>query len=257
MAIRISSAGDTNVGRKRTHNEDNLLVMDDVSLFVVADGMGGHACGEVASAMVVETMREYYTRVANDAAATWPGREERGLSESENMLNAGIRWSNDSIWERGHSDSRYKNMGTTVVAIHFDSEQATIAHVGDSRCYRLRGTDLKQVTEDHSLLNDYLKIATLTAEEQANFPHKNIIVRACGLKDDVKVDLQRDQPQVGDVYLLCSDGLSGEVNDPQIQQIMVKWQANLPEMVNELIQTACTNGGKDNVTAVVIRVEAV
>ena len=257
MAIRISSAGDTNVGRKRTHNEDNLLVMDDVGLFVVADGMGGHACGEVASAMVVETMREYYTRVADDASATWPGREERGLSESENMLNAGIRWCNYTIWERGHSDARYKNMGTTVVAIHFDSEKATIAHVGDSRCYRLRGGELKQVTEDHSLLNDYLKIATLTAEEQANFPHKNIIVRACGLKDEVKVDLQRDQPQVGDVYMLCSDGLSGEVADPQILQIMQKSQGNLPEMVAELIQTACTNGGQDNVTAIAIRVDAV
>lgn len=257
MAIRVTSAGETNVGRKRTHNEDNLLVYDDVDLFVVADGMGGHACGEVASAMVVETMREYFERVTKDAFATWPGREERGISQSENMLNAGIRWCNYTIWERGHADQRYKNMGTTVVAIHFDAEQATVAHVGDSRCYRLRGTELKQITEDHSLLNDYLKIATLTAEEQANFPHKNIIVRACGLKDDVKVDLQRDQPQVGDVYLLCSDGLSGEVTDPNISQIMQKHTADLKAMVAELIQTACENGGKDNVTAVAIRVEEV
>lgn len=232
-------------------------MLDEVGLFVVADGMGGHACGEVASAMVVETMREYFTRVANDASATWPGREERGLSESENMLNAGIRWCNYTIWERGHSDARYKNMGTTVVAIHFDVEKATIAHVGDSRCYRLRGPDLKQMSEDHSLLNDYLKIATLTQEEQANFPHKNIIVRACGLKDDVKVDLQRDDPQVGDIYLLCSDGLSGEVPDAQISEIMVRTRADLPAMVAELIRAACENGGKDNVTAIAVRLEDV
>lgn len=257
MSIRLSSAGETNVGRKRTHNEDNLLVYGDVGLFVVADGMGGHACGEVASAMVVETMKEYFEKVAQDEGATWPGREERGLSESENMLNAGIRWCNYTIWERGHADQRYKNMGTTVVAIHFDEEKATVAHVGDSRCYRLRAGELKQITEDHSLLNDYLKIATLTAEEQANFPHKNIIVRACGLKDDVKVDLQRDQPSVQDVYLLCSDGLSGEVPDAQILEIMMKHQDDLQAMVAELIQTACDNGGKDNVTAVAVRIDEV
>ena len=255
MPIRVSSCGETNVGRKRTHNEDNLLVYPEKGLFVVADGMGGHACGEVASQMVVETMRDYFGRALGDGDATWPGREERGRTESENMLNAGIRWCNYVIWEKGHSDSRFKNMGTTVVALHVDNEFVTVAHVGDSRVYRFRAGQLFQVTEDHSLLNDYKKMAVLTPEEEANFPHKNIIVRACGLKDNVIVDVQKDKPQRGDIYILCSDGLSGEILDPDIQEIMARENKDLKTMVARLIQTACDNGGKDNVTCIAVRVD--
>jgi protein phosphatase len=257
VAIRVSSAGETNVGRKRSHNEDNLLVFPERRLFVVADGMGGHACGEVASQIVVETMRDYFARAYDDTDATWPGREERGRTTAENMLNAGIRWCNYTIWEKGHSDSRFKNMGTTVVAIHFDDEYSTMAHVGDSRCYRLRRGELTQMTEDHSLLNDYKKMAVLTPEEEANFPHKNIIVRACGLKDNVLVDIDKERPERGDVYILCSDGLSGEVTDPQIQQIMVDAGQDLQAMVSRLIQAACDNGGKDNVTCIAVRIDEV
>lgn len=257
MAIRLTSCGETNVGRKRTHNEDNLLVFPEKRLFIVADGMGGHACGEVASEIVVTTMRDYFGRALGDPDATWPGREERGRTESENMLNAGIRWCNYSIWEKGHADAQFKNMGTTVVAMHFDDEAITIAHVGDSRCYRFRQGELKQVTEDHSLLNDYKRMAVLTPEEEANFPHKNIIVRACGLKDNVIVDLQREVPLPGDIYILCSDGLSGEVTDAQIRDIMVQENHDLVAMVARLIQTACDNGGKDNVTCIAARVDEV
>ena len=257
MPIRVTCAGETNVGRKRSHNEDNLLVLPERRLFVVADGMGGHACGEVASQMVVETMRDYFERASGDPDATWPGREERGRTTAENMLNAGIRWCNYTIWEKGHADSRFKNMGTTVVAIHFDDDYSTFAHVGDSRCYRFRAGELTQITEDHSLLNDYKKMAVLTPEEEANFPHKNIIVRACGLKDNVLVDINKERPLPGDIYILCSDGLSGEVPDNQIRQIMAESNADLTKMVSRLITTACENGGKDNVTAIAIRVEEV
>lgn len=258
MPIRVTCAGETNVGRKRNHNEDNLLVYPERNLFVVADGMGGHACGEVASQMVVETMRDYFNRASEDPDATWPGREERGRSTSENMLNAGIRWCNYTIWEKGQSDQRFKNMGTTVVAFHIgDDGLVTVAHVGDSRIYRLRGTELTQVTEDHSLLNDYKKMAVLTPEEEANFPHKNIIVRACGLKQDVLVDLARQKPERGDIFMLCSDGLSGEVVDPQICEIMIRERANLEKMAHALVQQACDNGGKDNVTCIVVRMEEV
>ncbi len=257
MAIRLTSCGETNVGRKRTHNEDNLLVFPERNLFVVADGMGGHACGEVASQIVVEYMRDYFGRALGDPEATWPGREERGLTESENMLNAGIRWCNYCIWEKGHADNRFKNMGTTVVGFHIDDEYVTVAHVGDSRCYRFRAGHLEQVTEDHSLLNDYKRVAVLTPEEEANFPHKNIIVRACGLKEDVKVDVQKQKPLVGDIFMLCSDGLSGEVPDEQIRDIMARENGDLQKMVSRLIQTACENGGKDNVTCIAVRIEGV
>lgn len=257
MATRTSCAGETNVGRKRAHNEDNLLVFPERSLFVVADGMGGHACGEVASQMVVETMRDYFGRALDDPDATWPGREERGRTTSENMLNSGIRYCNYTIWEKGQSDAQFKNMGTTVVAFHIDEGHLTVAHVGDSRCYRLRAAELTQVTEDHSLLNDYKRMAVLTPEEEANFPHKNIIVRACGLKQDVLVDLQRQKPERGDIYILCSDGLSGEVPDEQIRDLMMHDQADLPAMVHALIARACDNGGKDNVTCIAVRFDDV
>jgi protein phosphatase len=257
VPIRCTSYGETNVGRKRTHNEDNLLVFPERNLFVVADGMGGHACGEVASEMVVSTMRDYFGRAMGDDEATWPGREERGRTESENMLNAGIRWSNYTIWERGHADAKFKNMGTTVVGIHVDDEYVATAHVGDSRCYRLRAGELTQITEDHSLLNDYKKMAVLTPEEEENFPHKNIIVRACGLKEDVVVDIQRERPEPGDIYMLCSDGLSGEVTDPQIRDIMMAANGDLKAMTQELIKVACDNGGKDNITAITVCIEEI
>ena len=258
MPIRVTSYGETNVGRKRAHNEDNYLEYPEGLLFIVADGMGGHGYGEVASQMVVDTMRRFYEHaMLGDDEATWPNREERGRSLSENMLNAGIRYCNFAIWERGHSDPKYKNMGTTVVGMHFDSGEAAIAHVGDSRVYRLRAGQLDQLTEDHSLLNDYKKMAVLTPEEEENFPHKNIIVRACGLKQDVVVDVQRDQPQVGDIYMLCSDGLSGEVTDPQIRDIMMRHNGDVRGMGAELIRTACDNGGKDNVTTICVRIDEV
>jgi len=257
LPIEVTAYGETNVGRKRAHNEDNLLVYEEERLFVVADGMGGHACGEVASGMVVETMRDFYERAAADADVTWPGREERGRTIAENMFNAGVKWCNYTIWERGHADNKYKNMGTTVVGIHFDDEYAVVGWVGDSRVYRLREGELEQLTEDHSLLNDYKKMAVLTPEEEANFPHKNIIVRACGLKEDVAVDIEKVRPQVGDVYMVCSDGLNGEITDPQIRDIMINNGDDMEGMAKELIVVACENGGKDNVTAICVRIDAI
>ncbi len=257
MAIRVTAYGETNVGRKRSHNEDNFLSFPERNLFVVADGMGGHGYGEVASKMVVETMKTFYTNAYGVEDATWPNREERGRTLSENMLNAGIRYCNYVIWERGATDAKYKNMGTTVVGIHFDGGEVAIAHVGDSRVYRLRGGELTQLTEDHSLLNDYKKMAVLTPEEEANFPHKNIIVRACGLKDDVVVDVARESPEVGDVYMLCSDGLTGELTDPDVEKIMAKYNGDVTGMTQELIRDACDHGGKDNITAICVRIDEV
>ena len=256
MAIQVTSYGETNVGRKRAHNEDNFLSFPERMLFVVADGMGGHGYGEVASQMVVETMRKFYDHSLGNEDATWPNRDERGRTLSENMLNAGFRYSNYAIWERGHSDAKYKNMGTTVVGIHFDNGEVAVAHIGDSRVYRLRAGELVQLTEDHSLLNDYKKMAVLTPEEEENFPHKNIIVRACGLKDEVLVDVMHESPQVGDVYMLCSDGLNGELTNPQIRDIMAKHNGDVTGMAQQLIKDACDAGGKDNVTALCVRVDA-
>ena len=253
--LLISAAGDTDIGR-RPHNEDAVLLRPNLGLFVLADGAGGHNAGNVASALATTSVAHFYERT-QAAAATWPDFDGVGLHTGARRLATAIQRANQEIVEIARSSAQKKGMGTTVVAMHFDDEAITIAHVGDSRCYRFRQGELKQATEDHSLLNDYKRMAVLTPEEEANFPHKNIIVRACGLKDNVLVDLQREIPLPGDIYILCSDGLSGEVTDAQICDIMVQENQDLVAMVARLIRTACENGGKDNVTCIAARVEEV
>ena len=141
-------------------------------------------------------------------------------------------------------------MGTTIVAVNFTQDGVYLGHVGDSRIYRFRHGELKQMTEDHSLLNDYIKMKVLTEDEIKNFPHKNVIVRALGMKDNVQVDVTFEVPEHEDIYLLCSDGLSGEVPDEQMQAILRETGNNLELGCSRLIEQACNNGGKDNVTCV-------
>jgi len=148
-------------------------------------------------------------------------------------------------------------MGTTLVAMSFSGDAAFLGHVGDSRIYRLRGEDLTQVTEDHSLLNDYIKMKDLTEQEIENFPHKNVIVRALGMKETVQVDVVSEEPEVGDIYLLCSDGLNGMVTDKNIGRIMIETRDDLEEGCEQLIQAANDGGGNDNVTVVLIEVLSV
>ena len=221
---------------------------------------------EVASAFTIEALKAFYQSAEITARVQAAFERARGTAAEAGLvddsphglrLRKAVESANISVYRMAQQHEQLRDMGTTVVAIHFDDEYSTMAHVGDSRCYRLRRGELKQMTEDHSLLNDYKKMAVLTPEEEANFPHKNIIVRACGLKDNVVVDIDKERPERGDVYILCSDGLSGEVTDPQIQQIMVEAGTDLQAMVSRLIQTACDNGGKDNVTCIAVRVDDV
>ena len=162
---------------------------------------------------------------------------------------------NLEIWERSQRESRFKGMGTTCVGIYFLDDAIIIGHVGDSRCYRSRGTELVQLTEDHSLINDYIRMKRVTPEEAENWPHKNVIVRALGMKESVQVDVITQQPKVGDTYLLCSDGLTGMVKDDQIQHILMS-ERDLDRAVSRLIDAANEEGGVDNISCVVARIEA-
>src|SRR6202522_38739 len=204
---------------KRTHNEDNFSVLEDSGLYIVADGMGGHASGEVASKMAVDALQEFFTATAEDPERTWPYKMDRSKGYEENRLITGIKLANLRIYESAQRDARQRGMGTTIVTVFAVESGVYIAHVGDSAVYRLRDQKLEQLTEDHSLLNDYIKMKRLTAEEIANFPHKNVIVRALGMKDTVKVDTRFEIPQINDLYLLCSDGLSGPVTDEEMLDI--------------------------------------
>ena len=248
--MKIEVSGQTHVGMKRNHNEDNLLLLPEERLFVVADGMGGHSSGEVASKIAVEEVAEFFRMTSQDLEITWPYKMDKQKNYDENRLATGVKLANMRIFEKASSETKYKGMGTTIVTVYFakDSE-VVVGHVGDSRVYFFREGTLRQVTEDHSLLNDYLKAKKLTPEEIEAFPHKNVIVRALGMKDTVIVDINRVEPKDGDIFLLCSDGLSGMVPDKQIEQILPA-QPDLDKACAQLIDAANANGGNDNVTCV-------
>ena len=250
--LRVEVAGETNVGRKRNHNEDSLAIFSEFGLYVVADGMGGHASGEVASKMAIDTLREFFSNTADDPERTWPYKMDRSKGYEENRLITAIKWANLRIFEAAQRDPKQRGMGTTIVALFAVVDGVYVAHVGDSRVYRVRDGKLEQLTEDHSLLNDYIKMKRLSPQEIANFPHKNVIVRALGMKDTVKVDTRFEIPQPNDTFLLCSDGLSGPVTDPEIADILGKYQ-DMKTCASKLIERANENGGPDNVTCVLVR----
>jgi serine/threonine protein phosphatase PrpC len=252
--MRVEVAGKTHVGMKRNHNEDNFLLVPEENLFCVADGMGGHSSGEIASKIAVTEVAEFFKMTAQDQDATWHFKMEKGRSYEENRLATAIKLANSRIYESSQAEPRYRGMGTTVVVTYFTGNTALIGHVGDSRVYQWIAAEQKlvQLTEDHSLLNDYIKAKKLTPEEIENFPHKNVIVRALGMKETVVVDVSRIEPQDGDIFLLCSDGLSGMLPDSKLEEIIAA-QPSLDTAVSQLIDAANAAGGQDNVTCVLVR----
>ncbi len=252
--MRVRFAGDTNVGMKRAHNEDSFYLPESERLAIVADGMGGHASGEVASRMAVETISGFFKATQDEQQMTWPFKMDRGHRYDVNRMVTAIKLANLKIHEQAQKDPRCHGMGTTVVSTLFLDDAIVVGHVGDSRLYRRRDGSFEQITEDHSLLNDYIKMKHLSPEEIAAFPHKNVIVRALGMKDTVQVDVHVDSPRLGDIYLLCSDGLSGMITDPQIADLMSE-ERDLDVLCERLISMANKNGGLDNITVVAIRVE--
>jgi len=252
--MRVRFAGDTNVGMKRAHNEDSLYLPEFERLAIVADGMGGHASGEVASKLAVETIAGFFKTTQDEQQLTWPFKMDRGHRYDINRLITAIKLANLKIHEQAQRDPNCHGMGTTVISTLFLDDALIVGHVGDSRLYRRRGGAFEQLTEDHSLLNDYIKMKHLSPDEIAAFPHKNVIVRALGMRDTVQVDVYVDAPRMGDVYILCSDGLSGMVSDDQIAQIAGN-DADLDGICEELISLANRNGGLDNVTVVAARIE--
>ncbi len=253
--MRAIAAGASDVGLQREHNEDSFVVLKEYDLYVVADGMGGHRAGDVASKLATETISEFFKSTANDDV-TWPFHFDTNLSEEENRLLTGIRVANRQIFERSSRSREYHGMGTTVVGAMFSPRKGRmyIGHVGDSRCYRVRGGQIQLLTRDHSLINDYLlAMPDLTEEQRSELP-KNVITRALGMQDQVVVDLQHDDPRPGDVYVLCSDGLSGMVQDDEILKIVTA-TGDIREACSQLIARANEHGGEDNVTAVLIKIE--
>src|SRR5690348_8508251 len=224
--MQIHHAAKSDVGMKRDNNEDNLLVFPEQNVFAVFDGMGGHAAGEVASAIAASEVKEFFDFTGRDEDATWPFKGERERTYDENRAITAIKLANARIIEQSEQDGAKKNMGTTAVMVHFverhEGPRALVAHVGDSRVYLFRGGALQRITIDHSLVEEYLRMGKITQEEAKNFPQKNIILRALGQQKQVDVEINVYQPQAGDIFLLCSDGLSGMITDEAMQSILVK-----------------------------------
>lgn len=252
--MRFESVGRTDVGLRRAHNEDSYLIVEDQQLYIVADGMGGHNSGEVASMLAVETVAGFFDETQGDDDVTWPFRPDRGVAWQNNRFATAVKLANLRIFETAQRNEGQRGMGTTFVGVHFYRNDAIIAHVGDSRVYRFRNNNLVQLTEDHSLLNDYLRTHDLTPEEIENFPRKNVILRALGMKDSVQVDVMEDAWQVGDIYLVCSDGLNAMCTDAEVEALMRQHLPNLEATADSLITAANDAGGVDNCTVVLIRI---
>ncbi len=253
--MRAVAVGLTDVGLQREHNEDSFTVLDEFELFVVADGMGGHKAGDVASRMATDSIADFFRATANDDA-TWPFHFDSRLTEEENRLLTGIRLANRQIFEKSIRSRDLQGMGTTVVGALFSRRKGKmfIGHVGDSRAYRIRDRQIVQMTRDHSLVNDYLlAMPDLTEEQRGELP-KNVITRALGMQDNVTVDLQSDDSRAEDVYVLCSDGLSGMLSDARILDIVLGAD-DLAAACRRLITLANEHGGEDNITAVLVKIE--
>jgi protein phosphatase len=250
---RIRFAGKTDVGRVRDHNEDDFLLPSEVPVAAVSDGMGGHACGEVASEIAIGTVGDHYRRTGEESPPRWPFRLTQPQVERDRMTTA-IKLANARIYRAGLEDAEKKGMGCTIDAIYFKQGRVYVGHVGDSRVYRVRGGHITQVTEDHSLLNDYRRMKEMSGEELENFPHKNVVVRALGLAEYVAVDVLVDEYDLGDLYLLCSDGLCGMLSDEAILEV-IEAEESLDGVCSTLVREANEAGGVDNISVVLARVE--
>ena len=252
--LLISAAGDTDIGR-RPHNEDAVLLRPNLGLFVLADGAGGHNAGNVASALATTSIAHFYERT-QAAAATWPDFDAVGLHTGARRLATALQRANQEVVEIAQSSTQKKGMGTTVVALHVvpESRLMHLAHVGDSRCYRIRHGHLEQLTQDHSLLNDVLELRPDIDEAEALRLPRSVITRALGMASSVRVSVRSYELAPGDVYVLCSDGLTDVLDDAHLAE-SAELAREPQALVRILLERARVEGADDNVAVLVVRVE--
>jgi len=251
--VRVSACGLTDPGRVRSHNEDCFEIDPERELFVVADGMGGHSHGEVASKMAVQAIKEFVRRTESEDD-TWPFAYDSRLARHANVLKAAVRLAHDQVLAAIRDDGSLHGMGTTVVGCLMHNGTAALAHVGDSRAYRLRDGHLELLTQDHTWVNEQVVAGFLSREQARDHPLKNVVTRALGGEAQVAVDVREVELEPGDLLLLCSDGLTTMLEDSEIEQALLA--ADEVECAcEELIEEANARGGHDNVTVVLLRVE--
>ncbi|HEX9286780.1 MAG TPA: Stp1/IreP family PP2C-type Ser/Thr phosphatase [Thermoanaerobaculia bacterium] len=253
MTAAIDAFGLTDVGRKRKHNEDAYALDVNEGLFIVADGMGGHAAGEVAAKITVETIGEFIAATRQKEEATWPFRYDHQLEFNSNRLAIAIEKANERVMAAVAAQPWLKGMGTTVVAGLLNEKTLSLAHVGDSRAYLYRDGTLTRLTDDHSWVHEQVEAGILTEEEAKSHPLKNVVTRALGGGPSVSPDLQELSFRPGDEFIFCSDGLTTMLSDEDIHDTAEKERAP-QSLCRRLVDSANERGGVDNITVVVVRV---
>lgn len=249
----IESFGRTDVGRRRKINEDSFLVSPEAGLYAVCDGMGGHNAGEVASKMAIETIAAFIERSGVEKEITWPWGLDANLSFDANRLKTAVRLANARVFQAADNREELTGMGTTVVALVVSDRLMTIASAGDSRCYLVRGGELRQLTRDDSWVSAALGEGILNSDDVEHHPLRNVITKAVGARDTIDLDLVEHRLEPGDLVMLCSDGLHGMINDQEIARILGSGERTLEDASARLIEAANEAGGRDNVTVVLLR----
>ena len=247
----LNIAGDSDTGCVREHNEDCIGMHPDLGFAVLADGMGGHRSGEVASRIAVQSIDGELMRALTETPLA-SGVDDDGTEAVYLALNT-VAQANTQVYQSAQTNPEHTGMGTTLVLALFAASSVTIAHVGDSRAYRLRDSHLERLTHDHSMVEEAVRKGMFTLEEARRNFGKNIITRALGIEPDVDIDVQQFKLRAGDIYLLCSDGLTDRVNDADLQTVLWEFRSNLDEAVRHLIALANTRGGHDNISVVLAR----
>jgi serine/threonine protein phosphatase PrpC len=251
--LRIQAGARTDLGRVRKNNEDCYQIEPALNLYVLSDGMGGEAHGEVASNLVVETIVTHCQQAENSRTTPIFGEPQPDVSERTNRLASAIHLANRKVFEMAEANPEQRGMGATIVTAWIDGQKLSLAHVGDSRAYLLRAGSLDQLTADHSLVAEKVRVGILTPQEADASELQSVLTRAVGTSVNVQVDADEQMLLVGDSLLLCSDGLSRMVTDPEIASTLLT-STSAQEAADRLIELANENGGQDNVTAIVVRV---
>ncbi|MDP2172120.1 MAG: Stp1/IreP family PP2C-type Ser/Thr phosphatase [Rhodocyclaceae bacterium] len=253
LSAAIEMAACSDPGQVRPLNEDSVLANNVLGLAILADGMGGYNAGEVASSMATtvlgsELAHMFETRAPGELAASGQAWARQALSDVVARTNAAIH-------QAAQSQSEYTGMGTTLVAAQFYDDHLVVAHIGDSRLYRLRGEELRQLTRDHSLLQEQIDAGMITSEQARFSLNKNLVTRALGVDPTVDLELNEYDVLPGDVYLLCSDGLNDMMADEEIALTLLALSVNLPLCAMQLVQQANDNGGRDNVSVILVKIK--
>lgn len=249
----IDARGLTDVGLARQHNEDCFAIDEERCLYVVADGMGGHSHGEVASKLSVDSICEFVSGTGEENAVVGDGDEN--LQPHSNLLKQSILKAQSAVLNAIEGDLALSGMGTTVVGLMVKDEIGAIAHVGDSRMYRVRGAAFELMTQDHTWVNEQVMAGYLSEEQARTHPLRNVVTRALGGEAEVDVDLQEVRVEKGDVFVLCSDGLTGMLRDEEILQLLAS-EPDLNTACQNLIAAANARGGADNITVVLVEIGA-